>query len=324
MTIKEISRPVVSYMDDFDKYFRNVLKSDVSLLNIILNYVASKKGKRVRPMLVFLSAEISGGINDRTFTGAAMSELLHIATLIHDDVVDEAKERRGLPSVNAIWKNKISVLIGDFLLAKGLLTSINHSEFDFLRVTSQTVQRMSEGELLQIQKSRRIDIDEDTYYRIIADKTASLISSCCEIGAISGTDDLNYQAHMAKYGEYLGMAYQIRDDIFDIKSSAKLIGKPVGNDLKEKKITLPLIYSFTRSGKAETKEIVRLIKAGNLKKKDIKQIKEFIELHGGVDYAENKAREFAFMAVGQLDIFPDCEAKESLINLANFVVTREN
>jgi octaprenyl-diphosphate synthase len=183
---------------------------------------------------------------------------------------------------------------------------------------------MSEGELLQIQKSRRIDIDEDTYYRIIADKTASLISSCCEIGAISGSDDLNFQDHMAKYGEYLGMAYQIRDDIFDIKSSSKLIGKPVGNDLKEKKITLPLIHSFSKSGKQDTKEIVKLIKAGNLKKNDIKKIKEFIDFHGGVDYAENRAREFAFMAVGQLDIFPDCIAKESLINLANFVVSREN
>lgn len=323
MNIKEISNPVDLHIDDFNKYFRKLLKSDVSLLNIILNYVARKKGKQLRPMMVFLAAEACGGVNERSYTGAAMIELLHIATLIHDDVVDQAKERRGLPSVNAVWNNKIAVLIGDYLLAKGLLTSIGGNEFDFLRVTSVAVRRMSEGELLQIQKSKDFDTDENIYYRIIADKTASLISSCCEIGAISSTDDPAFREAMVNYGELIGMAFQIKDDIFDFAGNSSLLGKPTGNDLKEKKLTLPLIEAFKNADKKETREIIKLIKNGNLKKKELNRIFAFATEFGGIDYAFTQARNFSARAIDALSPFEDSPAKESLINFANFVIERE-
>ena len=323
MNIKEISSPVDLHINEFNKYFKKLLKSDVSLLNIILNYVARKKGKQLRPMMVFLSAELCGGVNQRSFTGAAMIELLHIATLIHDDVVDQAKERRGLPSVNAVWNNKIAVLIGDYLLAKGLLASIDGSEFDFLRVTSVAVRRMSEGELLQIQKSKDFDTDESIYYRIISDKTASLISSCCEIGAISATDNPEFHEAMVNYGELIGMAFQIKDDIFDFAGNSSLLGKPVGNDLKEKKLTLPIIYSLKNASKKEAREIIRLIKNGGLRKKELARIFAFAKEFGGLDYAMNQARDFSARAVQALTPFDDSVAKEALINFANFVIERD-
>ncbi len=324
MTIRDISKPVAEHLSEFNGYFKDILRSDNSLLNLILNYVANRKGKQVRPMLVFLSAEICGGVTARSFPGAAMAELLHIATLIHDDVVDNAIERRGMPSINAIWKNKVSVLLGDYLLAKGLLTALNNQEFGFLQITSGAVKRMSEGELLQIQKSRTIDIDEPTYYSIIADKTASLISACCEIGAMSACDSKEYHLALRNYGEFLGIAYQIRDDIFDYRSKSSVIGKPVGNDLKEKKLTLPLIYSFTKVKKKDAKEILSLIKSGHLKSKDIKYIANFVIENGGIDYAENKAEEFTNKALKELEIFEDSSAKQSLLHLTRFVIQRES
>lgn len=324
MNIKDISKPVAEHLNEFNKYFKEILKSENSLLNIILNYIANRKGKQVRPMLVFLSAELCGGVTERTYPGAAMAELLHIATLIHDDVVDNAIERRGMPSINAIWKNKISVLIGDYLLARGLLTALNNNEFGFLKITSNAVKRMSEGELLQIQKSKTIDIDEPTYFNIIADKTASLISACCEIGALSANVDERQQIALRNYGEFLGIAYQIRDDIFDYRSKSSVIGKPIGNDLKEKKLTLPLIYSFTKVKKTEAKEIVKLIKSGNLKSKDIKFIANFVIENGGIDYAEQKAEEYTKKALREIEFFDESPAKQSLIELTRFVIQRES
>ncbi len=323
MTIKEIGKPINKHLEEFNKYFKSLMNSDVALLNLIIQYLTKKKGKQVRPVLVFLSAELCGGVNKRTYIGAAMVELLHTATLTHDDVVDEAAERRGMASINATWNNKIAVLIGDFLLAKGLLASIDNNEFDFLRANSQAVRRMSEGELLQIQKSKDVDIDEETYFKIISNKTASLMASCCEIGAISATDDRKIRAKMKLFGEMIGTAFQIRDDIFDYQSKNLLLGKPVGNDLKEKKMTLPLIYSINKVPKKVAKKYIGFLKNNNLKKKDIKEIISFVTEQGGIKYAENISKEYSDKAIDLLSDFDDCPAKSSLIEFCRFVIDRK-
>jgi octaprenyl-diphosphate synthase len=322
MSLKELSKPVEQDLKEFNKFFKEQMKTNVSLLNLIIQYMTRKRGKQVRPTLVFLSALLCGDISRRSYTGAAMIELLHTATLIHDDVVDEASERRGMASINATWNNKIAVLIGDFLLSKGLLASIDKGEFDFLRATSHAVRRMSEGELLQIQKSREIDIDEETYFKIISDKTASLMASCCEIGAISATDDKDTHMKMRQFGEYLGIAFQIKDDIMDYQSRSSIIGKPVGNDLKEKKLTLPLIHAFTNVSKSETKRIVRIIKSGGMSRKAINEVIDFARENGGITYSEVKALEYSRKAIDLINDFPDSEAKQSLEGIARFVVER--
>lgn len=322
MTIKDIARPVSDHLEEFNKYFRESMKSDVSLLNLIVGYMTKKKGKRVRPLMVFLSSELCGGVNDRSYTGAAMVELLHNATLIHDDVVDEASERRGMASINATWNNKIAVLIGDYLLAKGLLAAVDNEEYHFLKALSDAVKRMSEGELLQIQKSKDYDTDDDIYYRIIADKTASLLSSCCEIGAAAASDDKEIHRKLRNYGEHIGIAFQIRDDIFDYQSTGSLIGKPVGNDLKEKKMTLPLIYSLKQAGNSERKSIIGMMKKDRIRRKNIKEIISFVKAQGGLEYAEKAAREYSDKAISFLADFEESEAKESLKNFASFVIDR--
>ena len=324
MTFNEITQPVEKHLTEFNGFFENLMHSDVSLLNLILKYISSKRGKQIRPALVFLSAEIAGGVNHRSFVGAGMVELLHTATLIHDDVVDQSDKRRGIASVNADWNNKIAVLIGDFLLGKGLLSAIDGDEFDFLRATSRAVRRMSEGELLQIQKSREFGIDEGTYFRIISDKTASLLSSCSEIGAISASGDTGVQNLLAEYGEMIGIAFQIRDDIFDYLPKNFIIGKPVGNDLKEKKLTLPLIHSISKVSKKEAREVIKLIKNGELTKKNVVSILDFVNSHGGIEYASKKAEYYSNLAIDKLNIFPDSAAKQSLINLAKFVLERKS
>lgn len=273
--------------------------------------------------MVFLSAKISGGINRRTYIAASLVELLHTATLIHDDVVDEASERRGIASINAKWNNKIAVLIGDFLLSKGLLISVENKEFDFLEVTTKAVKRMSEGELLSIDKSKRYDLDEEKYFQVISDKTASLIATCCKIGAISATNDINIQNALEKYGENIGIAFQIRDDIFDYISKSSLIGKPVGNDIKEKKITLPLLYAL-KNNPDDANTIIKMIKKGKLQKNEIKFIIDFVIQKKGIEYAENKAIEYVNKAKSVLDIFPDSEEKKSLLNFADFVIIRNS
>jgi len=324
MILSEITDPVLGHLEKFNTYFKALLQTKVSLLNLILKYVTSKKGKQLRPVLVFLAAQASGGVTQRAYVGAALVELLHTATLIHDDVVDEASERRGLASINAKWNNKIAVLVGDYLLSKGLISAIEAGETEFLIVTSKAVKRMSEGELLSIDKSRSSSYDEETYFRIISDKTASLLSTCCEIGALSSSNNQEYREAMRDYGEAIGIAFQIRDDIFDYTSRSSLIGKPVGNDLKEKKITLPLIYSLNNSPDKEKSAIIKLIKRGKLKKAEVSTIIEFVQQKKGIEYAEKVALEYIRKAQISLGVFPESPAKESLLRFTEFVLTRDN
>ena len=322
MTLKEISAPIEMHLQNFDKHFDAMLKSNVALLNLILKYLTRKKGKQMRPMLVFLTAEICGNMNERAYTGASMIELLHTATLIHDDVVDEADERRGIATINASWNNKIAVLIGDFLLAKGLIASIDKSEFEFLQASSNAIKLMSEGELLQIQKSRETDLTEETYFQIIKGKTASLLASCCEIGAIAASAGENERQIMRQFGENLGIAFQIRDDIFDFVGTSSIVGKAVGNDLKEKKITLPLIYALSATDDKTAKSIVKKVKKGKMSKAEIKETIQFVVDKGGIDAAQAKAESYIQSAIDSLNIFADSAAKTSLINFAEFVVSR--
>jgi octaprenyl-diphosphate synthase len=323
MNIKEISKPIEGHLKEFNKYFKDTMKSNVALLDIIISYMTRKRGKQVRPAMVFLSAELCGGVNQRTYIGASMIELLHTATLVHDDVVDNSDKRRGLATINAEWNNKIAVLIGDFLLAKGLLAATGNTEFGFLHATSDAVKRMSEGELLQIQKSKEIDIEEETYFRIISDKTASLLSAACKVGALSATDTKEKHDLMYQYGENVGLAFQIRDDIFDYTGDATKIGKPVGNDLKEKKITLPLLYSFRQVSKSEAKKILKMVKEDELTRDNIKKIISFVTDNGGLDYAKEKANHFSNEAINILNKFDPCPARDSLISFAKFVVDRD-
>jgi octaprenyl-diphosphate synthase len=320
MTLSDISKPIEQYIEDFESVLREQMKSNVLLLDTVVRYILRQRGKRIRPMLVLLSAAVCGEVGRRTYIGASMVEILHTASLVHDDVVDESSERRGMASINAIWKNKIAVLVGDYLLARGLLIAVNNEEFDFLRITSNSVRRMSEGELLQIQKSRQLDIDEDTYFRIIGDKTASLISSCCEIGASSASIEISHREALREYGELVGCAFQIRDDIFDYTSSG-VIGKPTGNDIKEKKLTLPLIYAFSQAPKQESKAILKLIKSAK-QKSDIRAVIEFVRSYQGLAYAETKAQSLIDQAKATLDIFEQSPAKQSLLAFADYSLQR--
>lgn len=322
MTLKEISAPIEAHLKNFDEHFDSLLKSNVALLDLVLKYLTRKKGKQMRPMLVFLTAELCGNMNPRAYTGASMIELLHTATLIHDDVVDEADERRGIATINASWNNKIAVLIGDFLLAKGLLTSIDSSEFEFLKASSTAIKMMSEGELLQIQKSRENDLSEETYFQIIKGKTASLLASCCEIGAIAADATPEQRQVLKAFGENLGIAFQIKDDIFDFIGTSSIIGKAAGNDLKEKKITLPLIYALQKTDEKTAKTIVKRVKKGKIAKPEIKGIIQFVVDNDGINLAQLKSEEFINSAIASLNIFPDSSAKTSLINFARFVISR--
>jgi octaprenyl-diphosphate synthase len=317
-----IIAPVHADLKSFESHFRKALKSNVGLVGTAVRYVIKRKGKRIRPALVMLSAAACGGIGEATFRGAALVELLHTATLIHDDVVDDAETRRNWPSINAIWKNKIAVLLGDYVLSRGLLLSLEHDDIAFLRCTSTAVKRMSEGELLQIQQSRQLRNDEDTYFHIIGDKTASLLATCCEIGALSATDDAAIVDRMREYGENLGVAFQIRDDILDFTGTEAAIGKPVGGDLKEKKFTLPLIHAFANAPSARRLEVLRRLKRG-VKRKDIDNIVRFVEEFGGIEYARKMAEEYRDRARAQIEGLPETEAKQSLLQLADFVVTRK-
>lgn len=325
MTKQNLDEILSIYKSDieiFNKKFKDELKTNVTLIDLVTNYILKQKGKKIRPLLVLSASKLCGGINERSYRGATLVELLHTATLIHDDVVDGAEKRRGLPSINAIWKNKISVLMGDYLLAKGLMTSVNGKDFDFLGVVSDTVKRMSEGELLQISKTRKLDIDEETYFKIISDKTASLLSTCCEIGALSATNDLAKIEAMKKYGEKLGLAFQIRDDILDFIGTSRVFGKPLGGDIKEKKITLPLIFALRNSSKESKSEIMGYIKKGS-KNTNIKEVIEFVKSSGGIEYAEEISRRIVDEAKNELTIFDDNEEKISLISLLDFVIERK-
>lgn len=321
MDLHDIAKPVQPHLDAFPKVFREALRSKVGLVELVTKYIVRQKGKRVRPILVFLSAEICGGVSDKTYRGATLVEILHTATLVHDDVVDDADTRRGFPSINAVWKNKIAVLMGDYLLSRGLLLSLEHDDFQFLKITSGSVRRMSEGEIHQIQKSRKLDMDEATYLKIISDKTASLIATCCEIGAASATADGDRLRRLREYGENVGLAFQIRDDILDYVGRKSITGKPTGLDLSEKKLTLPLIHALRQASKSEGKEILGMIRSGG-KKMRVQKVVDFVSSYGGIDYAGSRAKEFAARASGLLEVFPQTPAKEALIAFAEFVVTR--
>ena len=319
--LQHIAGPIQHHLSGFEKVFRESIRSRIGLVDLVTKYIVRTKGKRVRPILVLLSAEACGGVSERTYRGASLVEILHTATLIHDDVVDGADTRRGFASINAVWKNKIAVLMGDYLLARGLLLSLEHDDFAFLKITSTSVRRMSEGELQQIQRSRKLDMDEESYLRIIGDKTASLLSTCCEIGATSATTDPALQTRLREYGENVGLAFQIRDDILDYTGRKSITGKPAGLDLAEKKLTLPLVHALREAPKGRGREILGMIRDGG-KKMDVRAIVSFVEEYGGIRYAETLARKFSAAAVGALDVLPDSPAKRSLTAFADFVVQR--
>lgn len=323
LSLKEISIPIKSELERFDNIFKASLRSNVGLVDLVARYIVRQKGKKIRPLLVLLSAKISGGVTERSYRGATLVELLHTATLIHDDVVDNADKRRGMWSINALFKNKVAVLMGDYLLSRGLMISVDGKDYDFLGVTTNAVKRMSEGELLQIQKTRTLDIDEETYFKVISDKTASLLETCCSIGAMSTTDNKDYIEAMRNFGHSLGMSFQIRDDILDYEGKSNLIGKPVGGDIKEKKITLPLIYSLNSVSKNEASRIRKILKNGNDKTK-VKDVMQFVHENNGIDYALKVAQKFSDQAKDSLKIFPDSQIKFSMQALVDFVTERKN
>ena len=319
--LKQIQAPIESEMVQFELKFRDFMKSKVKLLDHITHYIVKRKGKQMRPMFVFLTAGVCGGINDSTHRGAALIELLHPATLVHDDVVDDANYRRGFFSVNALWKNKIAVLVGDYLLSRGLLLSVDNGDFHLLKIVSHAVREMSEGELLQIAKARKLDITEDVYFTIIRQKTASLIASCCAVGAASSQSDAETIEKMREFGEKIGMAFQIKDDLFDFGTDE--IGKPVGIDIKEKKITLPLIYALERADWLQKKKIIHLIRNRSEEKKAVNEVIDFVKKSGGIPYAEEVMMRYYQEALDILTTFPDSEYKTSLVSLVSYTIERK-
>ena len=323
VSLSEISSPIKTELDKFNELFKVSMKSKVGLVDLIARYIIRQKGKKIRPLLVLLSAKVAGGVNDRSYRGAVLVELLHTATLVHDDVVDNADKRRNFWSINKIFKNKAAVLMGDYLLSRGLMIAVEGKDYDFLGVITNTVKRMAEGELLQIQKTRRLNIDEETYFKIISDKTASLLETCCEIGAMSASDNSEFHNAMKQFGESIGIAFQIRDDILDYEGKTKLIGKPVGGDIKEKKITLPLIYSLNHVSNGEASGIIKMIKNGH-NKDNVNEIIEFVRKNDGISYALEKAHSYSEKAKEALKVFPDSPSKIALEALVDFVIDRKN
>ncbi|MBI5219858.1 MAG: polyprenyl synthetase family protein [Bacteroidia bacterium] len=317
-----IKAPIAEEMKKFEPFFRASVKSPVSLLDIIIHYILRRKGKQMRPMFVFLSARLNGEINDSTFTAAAMIELLHTATLVHDDIVDDAYERRGFFSINALWKNKIAVLVGDFLLSKGLLLAVSKKEYELLEIVSEAVKEMSEGELLQIEKARRLNVSEEIYFDIIRKKTAALIAACCACGAKSVKADDAAIAQMKLFGEYVGMAFQLKDDLFDYQKN-NFTGKPSGNDIKEKKLTLPLIHVLNKVDKSDRLYMINVVKNHNKNKKKVNSVIEMVMQNGGMEYASKIMFEFKEKALAILQGFPDNQARKSLTELVNYTVNRD-
>ncbi len=310
-------------MELFEKKFYESMSSKVALLNRITYYIVNRKGKQMRPMFVFLTAKLlnNGEVNERTYRGASVIELIHTATLVHDDVVDDSNKRRGFFSVNALWKNKIAVLVGDYLLSKGLLLSIDNGDFDLLKIISVAVREMSEGELLQIEKARRLDITEVVYYEIIRQKTATLIAACCSLGACSVKPDSTDVEAFRKFGELIGMSFQIKDDLFDY--GEERIGKPTGIDIKEQKMTLPLIFVLNKCSKAEKRWLINSIKNHNKDKKRVKEVIAFVKENGGLEYAVKKMLAYKEEALALLATYPDSEYRNSLELMVNYVVDRK-
>ncbi len=321
--VYEIREPISKEMEVFEEKFSKLMLSKVPLLNRITHYIIKRKGKQMRPMLIFLCSKLlsNGKVNDKVYRGASVIELIHTATLIHDDVVDESNKRRGFFSINAIWKNKIAVLVGDFLLSKGMLLCIDNKDYDILDVISESVKQMSEGELLQIEKTKKLNIDEKTYFEIIQKKTASLISSCCKIAAISITTNSNQIEKISKLGMYIGIAFQIKDDLFDYGKSR--IGKPRGIDIKQKKLTLPLIYTLNNVEKKERKWIVNSLKKRNKSRTLINQIISLVKERGGLNYAIETMNKYHQLSLKELEDFQDSRYKDSLISMINYVIQRK-
>ncbi|PZD77699.1 polyprenyl synthetase family protein [Mesonia sp. K7] len=322
--IEKIKQPIAHEMELFEKKFHLFMSSRVALLNRITHYVVNRKGKQMRPMFVFLVAKMisnNNEVNDRTYRGASVIELIHTATLVHDDVVDDSNRRRGFFSINALWKNKIAVLVGDFLLSKGLLLSIDNDDFDLLKIISVAVREMSEGELLQIEKARRLDITEEVYYEIIRQKTATLIAACCSLGAAAVKPASKDVEKMRKFGELIGMAFQIKDDLFDY--GEEKIGKPTGIDIKEQKMTLPLIYVLNNCDAKEKSWLINSVKNHNKNSKRVKEVITFVKEKGGLDYAVKKMKAYQQEASEILQKYPDSPYKESLVTMINYVIDRK-
>ena len=319
--LTEIKKPVEKEMASFETYFSKNMNSEIPLLKIVLNYILRRKGKQMRPLLVFLTARLNGEITEATYVAATLIELLHTASLVHDDVVDDANERRGALSINALWNSKIAVLAGDYMLTKGLLISVEKSRYDMLEIVSEAVKSMTEGELLQLQKSRKLNINENDYYKIIQSKTAALLAACTATGAISVSDDPDVIQLMKDFGENIGIAFQIRDDILDYESNG-LTGKAAGNDVKEKKITLPLIYALEQCTAVKRKQILGIFRNRKKTKTEIKQVIDFVVNSGGLEFAESRMNQFRDKALSILDSYPETDVKESLRKFVNYTTSR--
>ena len=321
-TINEIKKPIQQEMLLFEKKFKDSLNSKVPLLDKILHYIVKRKGKQMRPMFVFLSGKLFGEINESSFRAASLIELLHTATLVHDDVIDDANMRRGFFSINALWKNKIAVLVGDYLLSKGLLMSLENEEYDLLQIVSKAVKEMSEGELLQIEKARKLDIEEDVYFEIIRQKTATLIAACCACGAVTAKQDKETVERMRKFGELIGIAFQMKDDLFDYYNE-DVIGKPTGIDIKEQKMTLPLIYTLRNCDRKQKKFIIQTVKNHNTNSERVSKVLEIVKKSGGINYTIEKMKTYQEEALHLLKTFDDNESRKSLELLVNFVIERK-
>jgi len=320
-TLSNIKAPVANEIKEFQHRFKEAMTSKVPLLDKVTQFIIRRKGKQMRPMFIFLSAKVCGEVNDLTYHAASLVELLHTASLIHDDVVDDSMQRRGFFSLNALWGNKIAVLVGDYLLSRGLLLSLKHDAHDLLEITSNAVREMSEGELLQIEKARRLDIQEEVYFEIIQKKTASLIASACASGAASTTSDRALINKMHLFGQKIGIAFQIRDDLFDFGDGQA--GKPQGNDIQEKKMTLPLIHALNKTSRKKRNYIINIVKKENTNPQKIKEVTDFVLASPGIEYARNKMYQYRSDAFDILRTFPHSVARESLEDLVNYVTERK-
>jgi octaprenyl-diphosphate synthase len=320
--LTKIRKPVENEMAEFEAYFSKTMRSEIPLLNIILNYILRRKGKQMRPLLVFLTARLNGEISEATYLAATFIELLHTASLVHDDVVDNADERRGALSINALWNSKIAVLVGDYMLSKGMLISVENNRFDMLEIVSEAVKSMSEGELLQLQKSRKLNLKEEDYFRIIISKTAALISACTACGARSVTDNPVTIQLMKDFGENIGVAFQIKDDLLDYEGTG-LTGKAAGNDIRERKITLPLIFALEQANALKKRHILGIVKNRKKTKSEIEEVIKFVFEYGGMDYAEKKMNQYLGKSIEILDTYPDSDVKESLKTFVNYTASRK-
>lgn len=320
LRLDDIKKPIAKELDEFEVRFRESMRSNAPLLDRITHYIVTRKGKQMRPMFVFLSAKLCGDINEATYVAASLVEILHTATLVHDDVVDDSYQRRGFFSINALWKNKIAVLVGDYLLAKGLLLSVDNNQYRLLQILSNTIREMSEGELLQLEKARRLDIKEDIYFEIIRQKTASLISSACACGATTTSKSEEEIERAKTMGEKIGIAFQIKDDLFDYEEAE--IGKPRGIDIKERKMTLPLIYALSKVSSADKKKIINVIKNDNQNAEKVKWVIDTVRANGGMDYAVKRMNEYKEEALGILNTFPASESRNSVAQLIEYTIQR--